>query len=899
VTDGGEELGKAQIPIRATLDKLDGDLEQARKKVESSLGGTLASIGNKVADIGKAVVIGGAVAAAAAVAGIGVAAFNAGMQLDDAYDKIAVGTGATGEVLAGLQDDFKAVFKTVPVDAETVSGAITELNSRLGATGQPLQDMAKGLTLSAKLMGGDATANAAQLAKMMGSWGISNEEGAATLDKLFVATQKSGISLEQLTGSVQTYGPALRAMGFGMDESIALMANFEKAGIESGQVMAGMKLAAGKFAKSGVDIKTGFMGAIDSIKNAKTSTAALSEGMALFGARAAPAMVDAIRSGKFSLDDMVEALQGAEGAIQNTADATEDWPEKWAKLKNVATVALAPIGTALMDIAGKILDKAGPALETLAGIIEKDVVPFIENVILAIETMIAGDWDAPWEELFPPWIADTIKTVISTVQTLIPAFQEAFAFISVNATPILAGLAAMLLTVLVPAFWAWAAAAAATAIANLPLIALVVAIGAAVALLTAAWINDWGGIRTTLTEFWTNTAQPIFEQLKAWLEVNIPIAIQALSNFWTGTLVPAFQAVSGFITGTLIPIFQTVAGWLGTNIPAATAATSNFWSNTLLPALRSVWDFLSTNVVNIFTTVRDWLQTTIPAATKTLSGVWENTLLPAITAVWDFLDQYIIPIFRMVVDINIALMNLALQALAGFWENTLKPALETVWQFIQDNVIPIFEALTSDGIEATKAASATLSDFWENTLKPAMKVVHDFIDDKVLPIFKDVKDFIVDFLGPKIQWLSDTVFLGLKTAIDGIKGTLEWFLDKLQKLKDLIGSITLPSWMNPGSPTPLELGIIGINAALRDMNSLLGDTGSLPIMRMGAVMPTMPGQPTLAGLPLGERVTVEVNGNGGATPGAGNVYNLAVNYKETESESDLYHTVRMLQLMEI
>jgi TP901 family phage tail tape measure protein len=844
------------------------------------------------------VVIGGAVAAAAAVAGIGVAAFNAGMQLDDAYDKIAVGTGATGEVLAGLQDDFKAVFKTVPADAETVSGAITELNSRLGATGQPLQDMAKGLSLSAKLMGGDATQNAATLAKMMGSWGLSNEQGAATLDKLFVATQKSGISLEQLTGSVQQYGPALRAMGFGLDESIALMGNFEKAGIESGQVMAGMKLAAGKFAKAGIDVKTGFMGAIDSIKNAKTSTAALSEGMELFGARAAPAMVDAIRSGKFALEDMVAALQDSEGAIESTSKATEDWPEKWAKLKNVATVALAPIGTALMDIAGKILDKAGPALETLAGIIEKDVVPFIENVVLAIETMVAGDWDAPWEELFPPWIADTIKTVISTVQGLIPAFQEAFAFISANATPILAGLAAMLLTVLVPAFWAWAAAAAATAIANLPLIALVVAIGAAVALLTAAWINDWGGIRTTLTEFWTNTAQPIFEALKAWLEVNIPKAIATVSGVWTGTLVPAFQAVSGFITGTLLPVFSTVAGWLSDKIPAAAGATASFWSNTLLPAIRSVWDFLSGSIVNIFGTVRDWLQTNLPTATRALSSLWTGTLLPAITAVWDFLDQYIIPIFTTLVEVDIALLNLALQALAGFWENTLKPALETVWKFINDNVIPIFESLTADGIDATKAASSALSSFWSDTLQPALKKVSDFLNATVVPVFKDVAGYIEDNFGPAVQWLADAVFGGLKIAIDGIKGILNWFYDKLKALKDLIASIKLPDFLNPGSPTPLELGIIGINAALKEMNSLLGDTAGQPLMRMGAVMPMMPSQPSLGGMPLGERVMVEVNGNGGGST-TGNTYNLAVTYKETESESDLYHTVRMLQLMEI
>jgi len=85
---------------------------------------------------------------------------------------------------------------------------------------------------------------------------------------------------------------------------------------------------------------------------------------------------------------------------------------------------------------------------------------------------------------------------------------------------------------------------------------------------------------------------------------------------------------------------------------------------------------------------------------------------------------------------------------------------------------------------------------------------------------------------------------------------------------------------------------------LRQMSSLWSEMASQPIMRMGAVMPSMPSQPSLGGMPLGERVTVEVNGSGGAMPGAGNTYNLAVTYKETESESDLYHTVRMLQLLQ-
>jgi phage-related minor tail protein len=974
VTDGGEELGKAQIPIRATLDKLDGDLEQARKKVESSLGGTLKSIGDKVGQIGSAVVLGAVAAVTGALVGIGTAAFSSAMQLDDAYDGIITKTGATGEVLDGLKEDFKGVFVGVSADAETVSGAIAELNSRLGATGQPLRDMTSGLVDSARMMGGDATANAASLAKMMASWGLSNEEGAATLDKLFVATQKSGIGMDQLMSSVQQNGAVLRTMGFSLNDSVAMMATFEKAGLESGQVMAAMKIAAGKFTKAQQDstetIKGGvpslakagdqlanlrqqlslaslkqseftaktkastraaseakihkltkqitdleaamakgesrtitvagsnktlhesLMGTFDAIKNDTDATHALSVGMEVFGARSAPAMVDAIRSGKLELGTMIAALEDSKDAIYKTSVATEDWPERWQKIKNIATVALAPIGEKMMGIAGSILESALPALDKFVEILENNVTPWVEKAAEVIQGLLAGDWSVPWQDLFPPVVVDTIETIISGVQTLV-------AFVSDN----LPAVAAVIGTLLVGAFTAWAYSAGVAAIATIaamgPVIPIIIALEAVIGLLAVAWTQDWGGMRTTLTDFWTNTGQPIFDQVKTWLEVNIPKAIQAVSEFWTGTLVPAMQAVWAFIQGTVIPIFQKVVGWLEVNIPKGITTVSSFWTGTLLPALRSVWDFLSTNVVSIFTTVRDWLQTTIPAATKALSGVWENTLLPAITAVWDFLDQYIIPIFTTLVDIDIALLNLALQALAGFWENTLKPALETVWQFIQDNVIPIFEALTTDGIEATKTASSALSDFWKNTLQPAMKVVSDFITDKVLPIFKDVKDFIVDFLGPKIQWLADTVFLGLKTAIDGIKGTLEWFLDKLQKLKDLIGSITLPSWMDPGSPTPLELGIIGINAALREMNGLWGDMASQPIMRMGAMMPTMPGQPTLAGLSLGERVTVEVNGNGGQAGGPVTNYFLTAQYAEKESESDLYHTVRMLQILEV
>ncbi len=65
------------------------------------------SFGGKMASVAKV----GAVAFAAvgtAAAGVAVGLFKVGETFDSAYDKIRVGTGATGKALSGLQDDFKA-----------------------------------------------------------------------------------------------------------------------------------------------------------------------------------------------------------------------------------------------------------------------------------------------------------------------------------------------------------------------------------------------------------------------------------------------------------------------------------------------------------------------------------------------------------------------------------------------------------------------------------------------------------------------------------------------------------------------------------------------------------------------------------------------------------------------
>jgi len=170
--------------------------------------------GTKLSNVGGAVVLGGLTAAATAVVAIGGAAFDAAEQVDEAFDKIAVGTGATGDQLAILQDDFKAVFASVPTDANTAAEAITILASRLDVSGEALQNIATPMLEVTRILGGDLTANAENFTRVIGDWSIPVGEASGSLDQLFVAAQNTGVPLDQLMERVVQYGAPMRNFNF-------------------------------------------------------------------------------------------------------------------------------------------------------------------------------------------------------------------------------------------------------------------------------------------------------------------------------------------------------------------------------------------------------------------------------------------------------------------------------------------------------------------------------------------------------------------------------------------------------------------------------------------------------------------------------------------------------------
>jgi hypothetical protein len=247
----------------------------------------------------------------------------------------------------------------------------------------------------------------------------------------------------------------------------------------------------------------------------------------------------------------------------------------------------------------------------------------------------------------------------------------------------------------------------------------------------------------------------------------VTAAITALRLAWENDFMGIRTALTDAWEGSIKPALEELWAWLQVNIPAAIATVTEWWNGTFLPVLQAVWSFIQSSIIPVFQAIGDLLSVVIGGAISIVSAMWSDIFLPALQIVWDFLQANIFPLFAALADLLSAVVGVAVTALAGIWQNVLAPALETVFGWLADKLQPAFEVL-----------------------RDVIGVVGDWISGKLGPAF--------DSLGSKIQ------------AVVG------WIKD----LADKIRNLELPDWLTPGSPTPFEIGLVGIGKALQDLNTM-------------------------------------------------------------------------------
>lgn len=341
------------------------DLEDYAKKLDKTAG--------KAKSIGEALTKGLTVP----ITAIGAASMAAWAELDEAYDGIAAGTGATGEALSELQNSFDVVFGSLPVEAEAASSAIADINTRFGFTGEALEYATEKFLKFAEVNNTDVSSAVALVSRAMGDASIKSSEYGNVLDSLTAASQASGISIEKLTEMLTKYGAPMRALGYDTKESIAIFSSWEKAGVNTEIAFSGMKKAISSFMSEGKDAKVEFKKLVEGIENGSISA---SEAMEIFGTKAGPDLVDAIQEGRFSFEEMLKVVEESSGQMEQTFNDMLDPADN-------AKIAFNNLKIAGSELGDTIQVALGPVFASLAEII-KDITKWFNGLNDSTKTMI-------------------------------------------------------------------------------------------------------------------------------------------------------------------------------------------------------------------------------------------------------------------------------------------------------------------------------------------------------------------------------------------------------------------------------------------------------------------------------------------------------------------------------
>lgn len=314
-----------------------------------------------------------------------------------------------------------------------------------------------------------------------------------------------------------------------------------------------------------------------------------------------------------------------------------------------------------------------------------------------------------------------------------------------------------------------------------------------------------GKIQGLVADFRAWLALPLNEKLTTlfdWLQQITGIDFE---GYWN-RIVEIGTIVSG--------VLGTIASTILSNLATAITFVSDVWQ-TFNGAITAVSDFVSNTLAPWLESLAQTVLTGVQTAITLVTNVWETVFLPAIQTVWGFISGSLIPLFVALVNVLSAVVGKAVEALTGIWQKVLLPALQTVWRFITASLSPIFRTLAAVALAAVRVATETLARIWTNTLRPALESVSLFIKTALTWAFNALVKLIENTVGPAITWFKKNVLDPLIGAFNSIRDAIQKVVDWLNELADKINNIELPWWMTPGSPTPLETGLVGIAQAAR------------------------------------------------------------------------------------
>ncbi len=585
-----------------TLKDIQGDLDVTGKKAEQS-SGLLDKFGLSLGAI--------ALAAPAAALGLGAAALKFGGDFDAAFDTIRSGTGATGENLKALEQDFKSVLKNVPTDFESAATAVADLNTRTGQTGKGLQELSEQVLDLSRLTGTDVAQNVADATRLFGDWGVAAEDQSEVMDKLFRASQASGAGFNDIAQSVVQFGAPLRNLGFSLEDSVALFSKWEKEGVNAETVMSGLKQSVSKFAREGVDAKDGLRDTIKRIQEMGAGAEATGLAIETFGSRAGPDMAAAILEGRFEIEDYLASIEDGTDTISGVAAETDDWREKLTLLKNRGLVALEPVLSSVFTHFTNFVD-----------LISTQVVPWME------------------EHLIPAF--ETFGTFVGT--NIVPALQTFGAFVQESVLPALSQLGTWVQTTALPVLQELAAWVGEKLVATFQR-------------LSERMTEELGKLRA----YWETDLKPTLDRIRDFFEVVIGAIVGFFRDHWPQiekVIRPVLEQVENVINTT----FESVKRIIATVLDIIQGDWEGAWEN-VKGLVKTILNGVKETIENGMELAQGALEAAVPlflsAAEKLGGAIFDGLMkgLKALPGLAGDIAEQVWSALKAVLNSGIALIN--------------------------------------------------------------------------------------------------------------------------------------------------------------------------------------------------------------------------------------------------
>lgn len=572
----------------ASIDEVNNDLNEMKKNSGEA--------GEALDGIGKGIVAGNMMQAAEIIADAGQKikefsdnakeAFN---EVDAGSDAIITATGATGKLAEGMDNVYKSIASSLPIDnLENIGKVIGEMNTQFGFTDEKLQHASEKMLKFSEITGSDVVASTQNAKQAISVFHMSSDDLDSVLDDVAKTAQDTGVSVDDLFQKAIEGAPQLQELGLSFSDSVKLLGAFEQAGVDGSAALSSLSKAAVNYAKDGKSLTDGLAETQDKILNATDQTEALNAAAEVFGTKGAVRMVDAIQRGVLNLNDLGGAASDSQGTVETTFSNTLDPIDE-------ETVALNNVKLAMAEFGSAISEAVAPILEAL--------VPIIQKV-------------AKWFSS----LSGTSKTIIVVIGGIAMVISALLPILAVVAGGIEAagGAMAFLTEVLLP-------------VAGI--IAGIIAVVAAV----VAVIKNWGDITDWLSEKWN-----AFKDWMSGLWDSISEKIQEVWNGIKDFFADIWEQIYDVIEGPL----KFIEGTIGAVMYAIYAVIYTVWE-VIKFALEKAWNWIKDTASSIFIPVANFFSGIWNGIKDTATGIW-NSIKGTLGGIWDSIKENAMDAFSSV-----------------------------------------------------------------------------------------------------------------------------------------------------------------------------------------------------------------------------------------------------------